>query len=327
MNRSVLVCLVLVSSLHCARNTSGGSRETAPAVISGGVEQGVMVVRIPKDVPFTIPGTAITVRYQGLGRATLMDGSCKPFIAYKITRSGKTEDRTESLEGATLGMWNVRRTEDEWTQKSVTLHLTTAPLPSKKAPAPMQAAPMQAAPAKTAPKTSADTRKGKVHSLTAWGVELMPSPALKKKFTEKPKPHLWTGSTGPAMESYYFHFPHGRRNSVTFELRYIKAKAPKELEKLDEQPNFGDGQGYKGTKGDLRYVVGFKRVRGPGSCSHGRCMHMLVTELNGYALLPLTKDTHLLCHVYITEEDNPKDPDFKSLFDACLSLRKTTAPK
>ncbi|MBU1238676.1 hypothetical protein KKF84_00375 [Myxococcota bacterium] len=178
-------------------------------------------------------------------------------------------------------------------------------------------------PRPTIPTVSPTAVEGEWLTLKSWGVKLRTSQKFLEKLQKKPKPHV-SAPEKPGLvplEQYYFYWDYNRQHTITIELRKVTGPKPRLFAELD-QKSFARNKGYGGSKGALKYKVGYKQIRGPGHCSRGRCRHRLIDQLNGVAMLPLDANSYVLCHVYVAREDNPKALDFMSLFNICLSLRR-----
>ncbi|MDA3862611.1 MAG: hypothetical protein PF689_01950 [Deltaproteobacteria bacterium] len=173
-------------------------------------------------------------------------------------------------------------------------------------------------------KTKGFKVAGKRIQLKRWGVSLKPTPEFLKKFKKRPLPHISgkDNKSGQAsLEAYSFDFSYDRQHNIFVQLRKVQGTMPSLSEELKDAGPLGKKVSIKGKKGGLQFAIGYKNVRGAGHCARGRCMHMLVSELNGIALLPLKGDFYIKCHVSIIKENNPNAPRFIKLFDICRSLK------
>lgn len=73
------------------------------------------ILYLPEGQPCRWPDSPLLITYQGMGHGTTIAGEHFSFVAYEIERpDGETESITESLEGRSVGPWQVERAEGEW---------------------------------------------------------------------------------------------------------------------------------------------------------------------------------------------------------------------
>lgn len=155
-----------------------------------------------------------------------------------------------------------------------------------------------------------------------WGIILKHHAGLAKLMKKRPKPVIYKKNhwIKHQKEQFNFNFPYSHKSNLFIVLEKVTGAPPKNLSEASKRWE-GDKRGSDGVKNVQFYGLRHKKVRGPGSRSGGRYRHMLVSEISGYVILPLTKSSYVQCHVHVVESD-PTSKKFNEYFDLCRSMSK-----
>lgn len=238
---------------------------------------------------------------------------------------------------------------------AVNLHKSSKGKKTKKTKS-QKAAPQKVAPQKAASNPRSDSAKGRegkegenkspqkgavawMHVknkevlIPKWGVKIKLYPKLMAKFKNKaPYVNKVSGWIKYRRETFNDNFPgHRGSNLLNFQLTRIHGPPPKNL---SEASSFWKGkkEGVDRKEGNLFVGLRSQMVRGPGSCSGGRCMHRSIPELRAFVLLPLGKDTYAQCKIVWSSETLSASSlkthvFFQKFFKVCLSLRLMKKPQ
>jgi hypothetical protein len=155
-----------------------------------------------------------------------------------------------------------------------------------------------------------------------WGVKFSKHSEIQKKLTARPKPTIYkkTEWIKNYTQAYSFNFQYSFSSNIFLDLEKVTGPPPKSLKEASKSWS-GKKQGEDQVKNSRFFGRRLKRVRGPGSCGGGRCKHMLINEISGYVVFPLSKNSYIKCHIYVNDSD-AKSKKFQDLFNFCLSISK-----